>query len=116
MEAPDRSEPTKARSIAGPVTPDAGVAARSAHLFDVARLPALVDRRLRRAVEPQDGEVAFAGNGSQPVPFLAARRFWTEIQVGRAVGVRHGLVARAERRERLAVGEARRVLRFVQGE
>src|SRR5262249_45659188 len=48
------------------------------------------------------------------VALLAVRRLWAEVKIGRAVGVLRWLVARAERGERLAVGETRRVLRFVQ--
>src|SRR5215831_19663705 len=83
-------------------------------LLDIAWLPALVDRRFSRTVEPQNREIAFAWHRSQPVALLARGRFWAEIQLSRAIGVRRRLVARAERGERLAVGEARRVLGFVE--
>src|SRR5262249_9306654 len=86
----------------------------SLNLLDVAGLPALVDRRLGRAIEPQNREIALGRHGREPVAFLAFRRLWTEVDVGRSVGARRRLVARAERRERLAVGQARGVLGFVE--
>src|SRR5262245_39075790 len=86
----------------------------SLHLLDIARFPAFVNRCLGRAVEPQNREIAFAWHRPQPVALLARGRFWAEIQLGRAIGVRRWLVARAERGEWLAVGETRRVLGFIE--
>src|SRR5215470_10425202 len=82
--------------------------------FDVARLPALVDRGFRRRVEPKNREVSLAGGGGQPVTLLALGRLRTQVEVGAAVSVLDGLVTRAERRERLAVGETGGVLGLVE--
>src|SRR5262245_17180220 len=79
-------------------------------LLDISWFPTVVDRRFGRAVEPQNREIALARHRGEPVAVLAVRGFGAEVEVGTAVGVRRRLVARAERGERLAVGEARGVL------
>src|SRR6516165_4487111 len=81
--------------------------AQSLNFFDVARLPALIDCRFGRTVETQDGEVAFARYGRQPVTRLSVCRFRSEIKISRAIGVLCWLIAGAERRERLTVGKTR---------
>src|SRR5262245_12330501 len=86
----------------------------SLYLLDIAGFPAFVDRRFGRAVEPQNREIAFAGQRLQPVALLAVRRFGAEIDIGRTVGVCRRFVARAERGEGLSIGKARGVLGFVQ--
>src|SRR5215470_492886 len=78
----------------------------SLHLLDISGFPAFVDRCFGRAVEPQNREIALAWHGGEPVALLAVRGVGAEIDVGTAIGVRRWLVARAEGRERLAVGEA----------
>lgn len=55
--------------------------------FDLTRPPGLVEPRLERAVEAQDGELGLPGSGLNPVRFLAGRRLRAEINVHRAVGV-----------------------------
>src|SRR5262245_15432435 len=86
----------------------------SLHFLDIAGFPAVVDRRFGRAVEPQNREIALARYCGEPVAVLAVRCVGAEIDIGTAIGVRYWLVARAERREGLPVGEARRVLGFVE--
>src|SRR5205814_2173999 len=87
---------------------------RSLHLLDVAGLPSLVDGRFSWAVEPEDGEISFAGDGGEPVGLFAHRCFGAEVEVRAAVGILRRLVARTERRERLAVGETRGGLSVVE--
>src|SRR5262245_61174295 len=55
--------------------------------FEVAGLPGLVEPWLKRAVEPQEHEVALAGHGLDPVRFLPLRRLRTEIDRVGAVSV-----------------------------
>src|SRR5215471_9677951 len=86
---------------------------RSLRPLDVTRLPALVDRGFGRRVQPQDGEVALAGDGGQPVGLLTLRCRRAEIEIRAAIGILRRHVPRAERRERLAIGETRRVLGLV---
>ena len=83
-------------------------------LLEVPGLPALVDRRLRRSVEPEDDEVSLAGHGGEPVSLLARGCFRPEIELRAPVGVLDRLVTRTERGERLAVGETRGVLSLVE--
>ena len=64
--------------------------------FDVAGYLGLVDGGFGGAVEADDGEVAFACGGCHPVGFLSGGGFLTEVDVGAAVGVLGGFVARAE--------------------
>src|ERR1019366_6721737 len=93
----------------GTSAPPAPVAVSGFDLLDIARLPAFADRCLRRAVEPQNREVALAGRGREPVGFLAGRRLRSEVEIDAAVGILHRLVTRTQRRKRLAVGETRSV-------
>src|SRR4029453_15260769 len=72
--------------------------------FVVPRLPALGDGRPGRAVQAQDREMAL----------LSGRRLGSQVQLGRAVGLLRRLVARAERGERLVIGEPRLVLGLVE--
>src|SRR5206468_4361191 len=82
-----------------PVTPPS--CPSTGDLLDRSRFPALVEEGLERAVEPKDGEPAFAGQGQDEVAVLhAVGLFRPEIDGGRAVGVR--LSGRA--REALAAG------------
>src|SRR5262245_55880680 len=84
-----------------------GLCLSSLDLLDIARLPALVDRCFGRAVEAQNREIALPRHCGEPVALLAIRGFGAEVEIGTAISVRRWLVARAERGERLAVGEAR---------
>src|SRR4030095_2522436 len=86
---------------------------RSVLLLKVAWLPTPVHRRLGGAVESEDGEIPFARNSREPVAGLTLGCFGPEVEVRAAIGVLHRLVARTERRERLAIGETRNVLRPV---
>src|SRR5262245_55705947 len=83
-------------------------------LLDVAGLPALIDGGLGRAVEPEDRKIALAGNSREPVAFLALGGIRTEIHDGRAICLHDRFVARAFRRERLAIGETGSVLRLIE--
>src|SRR5262245_24288486 len=67
--------------------------AHGARLLDVAGLPALVDRRLGRAVEPKNREEALARDGAHPVALLAGGCCRAQVEIGRAVGILLGLVA-----------------------
>src|SRR5690349_1859098 len=52
----------------------------SLDFLDVARLPALVDRGLGRAVEPKNREIPLAGNGPEPLAYLPAGAFGQQPQ------------------------------------
>jgi len=75
--------------------------------FDVAGFPRFADGGLGGSVEPEDGEVATAGNRGQPVGLLALRWRGAEIQVRAPVIVDRWAVAQPDGREGLAVGQAR---------
>ena len=49
------------------------------HQLDLPRLPGFVEPRLERAVEAQHGVPAFAGNGLDPVRFMACRSGRAEV-------------------------------------
>ena len=51
------------------------------HQLDLARPPGLVEPRLGRTIEAQDGKPAFAGNGLDPVRLLAGRWFRAEVEI-----------------------------------
>jgi hypothetical protein len=55
-------------------------------LLEVARPPGLVEKRLGRAVEPQQGKPALARNGAQIIRLRRPLgKFWAEIKVNRSV-------------------------------
>src|SRR6516225_8689631 len=91
---------------------------RSLQLLNLTRPPGLIEPRLQRAVEPQDGVPALARNGLYPVAFLAGRRFGTEVHVRRLILVNHDalllateaweLLVSLEHRARLIVVEHHR--------
>ena len=58
--------------------------ASSLHLLEISRLPTFVHRGFGRAVEPEDGEISFAGHRGLPVAFLALGRFRPEVKVDAA--------------------------------
>src|SRR5215510_4586027 len=51
-----------------------------AHLLEVARLPASVERGLLGSVNAEIGEPALAGDGLDPLGFFAGRRGWAEVE------------------------------------
>src|SRR6185295_17543972 len=59
----------------------------SAHFFDLARPPGLVEPRLGGAVETQEGKPSFARNCLEPVVLLVPRRRGAEVEVHGPVGV-----------------------------
>src|SRR5580704_13612457 len=86
----------------------------SLHRFDVAGLPAFVDSRFGRAVESDDREIPFVRHSREPVSGLALGGSGAEVKVCAAVGIPRWFVARAERREGLAVGQSRAGIRIVE--
>src|SRR5262249_55837372 len=92
----------------------AGVGVGSFDLFEVARPPSPVEGSLGRAVEAQDREKASPGNAGKPVGLLARRSLGSDVDVDATVGVLGRLIARAERGEGLAVGEAGSVFGLVE--
>ena len=55
-------------------------------LLEVARPPGLVEKRLGRAVEPQQSKPALARNGAQIIRLRRPLgKFWAEIKVNRSV-------------------------------
>src|SRR5262245_37738343 len=52
------------------------------HLFEIAGLPALVERRGFRSIDADVSEPSFAGLRLDPAPFLACRRLGADIQIG----------------------------------
>src|SRR6266852_9097682 len=85
----------------------------SFHQSDVARLPTLVDCTFSRAVKPENDEIRLTRHGREPVALYAFRCFRTKVKVGASIGVLRRLIARTQRRERLAIGETRGVFRIV---
>src|SRR5260370_24576590 len=51
------------------------------HRLYLSRPPSLVEPRLKRTVEAQEGAPAFAGDGLHPVVFLAQRSLRSEIDI-----------------------------------
>jgi len=57
------------------------------HHFNLTGQPLSFVPRFRRAVESQEAEPALAGNGLEPVRFLAGRCLWAEVEIERPVVV-----------------------------
>jgi hypothetical protein len=73
-----------------PISPPTSVAPQ-----DVVELPAAVEQRLFRAIEPEHREEALGGNGPDPIGLATRWRFRAEEQIDRSVGV--AVEARQER-------------------
>jgi hypothetical protein len=66
--------------------------AASFHLLEISRFPTVVQRGFGRAVEPEDGEISFAGHRGLPVTFLirlgpqrvTGHREWGNCRIARA--------------------------------
>ena len=80
--------------------------AHSSLLEQITRFPALVKECLLGPVKPHDHQEALVRYGLDPVLALA-RRFRAKVDIGGAVAVLHRLIHLIERRERLAVVQAR---------
>ena len=59
----------------------------SLHQLDLAGAPGFIEPRFQRAVEAQDHEPAFAGQGLHPVILVAFGSFRAEVNIYGAIGV-----------------------------
>src|SRR5215813_1413770 len=57
-------------------------ALRESDLLKIARLPTGIERRPLRTVDPEIGEPVFPWRGLDPLPLMAFRRRWTEVEFG----------------------------------